>query len=192
MGRARGAGRGPDGRQVNAASAASAASPGTHPGAEILGRLTLSRGTVDRAAHRRTDTGWLDAAWADPRTRVLVIDDGRALVRFRGAEAGLVLVPPGQAPDGLRFLLGVDADDVVYFGVLGPLPEGAEHAWADGPGPAPSGRRRVARRRTCPRRRQARRARWSQRPGMAAAAGRPCGPRACDRSASCSATGTPG
>ena len=177
---------------MNAASAASAASPGTHPGAEILGRLTLSRGTVDRAAHRRTDTGWLDAAWADPRTRVLVIDDGRALVRFRGAEAGLVLVPPGQAPDGLRFLLGVDADDVVYFGVLGPLPERAEHAWADGPGPAPSGRRRVARRRTCPRRRQARRARWSRRPGMAAGAGRPCGPRACDRSASCSATGTPG
>jgi NAD+ diphosphatase len=119
---------------AGAAGAAGAASPGTHPGAEILSRLTLSRGTVDRAAHRRTDTGWLDAAWADPRTRVLVIDDGRALVRFRGAEAGLVLVPPGQAPDGLRFLLGVDADDVVYFGVLGPLPEGAAHAWADGPG----------------------------------------------------------
>ena len=115
-------------------NAASAASQGTHPGAEILGRLTLSRGTVDRAAHRRTDTGWLDAAWADPRTRVLVIDDGRALVRFRGAEAGLVLVPPGQAPDGLRFLLGVDDDGVVYFGVLGPLPERAAHAWADGPG----------------------------------------------------------
>jgi NAD+ diphosphatase len=119
---------------VSAASAASAASPGTHPGAEVLGRLTLSRGTVDRSAHRRTDTGWLDAAWADPRTRVLVIDDGRALVRFGAEGAELVLVPPGQAPDGLRFLLGVDADGVVYFGVLGALPEGAAHAWADGPG----------------------------------------------------------
>jgi len=116
------------------ASAASTAGPGTHPGAEIFSRLTLSRGTVDRAALRRTDTGWLDAAWADPRTRVLVIDDGRALVRFRGAGAELILVSPGQAPDGLRFLLGVDDDGVVYFGVLGPLPEEVAHAWADGPG----------------------------------------------------------
>src|SRR5262249_26322052 len=62
------------------------------------------------------------------------IDDGRALVRFRREGADLVLVPPGQAPDGLRFLLGVDADGVAYFGVLGPLPEGTGHAWADGPG----------------------------------------------------------
>jgi NAD+ diphosphatase len=120
--------------EAGAAGAAGAAGHGTHPGAEILSRLTLSRGTVDRSAHRRTDTGWLDAAWADPRTRVLVIDDGRALVRFRGERAELVLVPPGQAPDGLRFLLGVDSGGVVYFGVLGPLPEGAAHAWADGPG----------------------------------------------------------
>ena len=120
--------------EAGAAGAAGAAGHGTHPGAEILSRLTLSRGTVDRCAHRRTDTGWLDAAWADPRTRVLVIDDGRALVRFGSEGAELVLVPPGQAPDGLRFLLGVDADGVVYFGVLGALPEGAAHAWADGPG----------------------------------------------------------
>ena len=136
MGRAR-AGRLPHGRQVNAASAAdraSAVSRGAYPGAEILSRLTLARGTVDHAAHRRTDAAWLDAAWADPRTQVLVIDDGRALVRFRREGADLVLVPPGQAPDGLRFLLGVDADGVAYFGVLGPLPEGTGHAWADGPG----------------------------------------------------------
>ena len=122
---------------MNAASAAdraSAVSRGAYPGAEILSRLTLARGTVDHAAHRRTDAAWLDAAWAKPGTQVLVIDDGRALVRFRREGADLVLVPPGQAPDGLRFLLGVDADGVAYFGVLGPLPEGTGHAWADGPG----------------------------------------------------------
>src|SRR5207248_3167971 len=44
------------------------------------------------------------------------IDDGE-----RG-EAALVFVPPDQAPEGTRFLLGQEADGVVYFGVSGPLP----------------------------------------------------------------------
>jgi NAD+ diphosphatase len=35
----------------------------------------------------------------------------------------LAFVAPGQAPDGVRFLLGVDADGRTYFGVAGPLPE---------------------------------------------------------------------
>ena len=78
---------------------------------------------------------------------MLVLDEGQALVRFgagpaRTAEpagatgpartagpagshgtagtAELVLVPPSQAPAGVRFLLGVDADAVAYFGVMGP------------------------------------------------------------------------
>ena len=34
----------------------------TAPG---LGRLALSRGTVDRVTHRRTDREWIDAAWKD-------------------------------------------------------------------------------------------------------------------------------
>jgi NAD+ diphosphatase len=87
-----------------------------------LGQLALSRGTVDRATHRRGDTEWLDQAWADPRTRVLVVDDGKALVRLGEGHAELVFVPVEQAPPGTRMLLGVDADDVVYFGVAGPLP----------------------------------------------------------------------
>jgi len=89
-----------------------------------LGRLALARGTVDRVAARRNDERWLAQAWADSRTRVLVVDDGRALVRLfeasgRGAE--LVLVPPAQASDGTRILLGVDQDEVAYFAVMGPL-----------------------------------------------------------------------
>jgi NAD+ diphosphatase len=51
----------------------------------------------------------------------VVLDHGRALVRIGGGEARLVFVSPGQAPDGIRFLLGVDSDGVAYFGVDGPL-----------------------------------------------------------------------
>ena len=51
-----------------------------------LGRLALARGTVDRVTERRTDKEWLDAAWADPRTRVLVVNDGHALIRLHGGD----------------------------------------------------------------------------------------------------------
>jgi NADH pyrophosphatase NudC (nudix superfamily) len=51
---------------------------------------------------------------------VLILDNDRALVRFGDKEAELILVPPAQAPEGLRFLLGVDDADVAYFGVMGP------------------------------------------------------------------------
>jgi len=88
-----------------------------------LRNLALSRGEVDRSTVRRTDAEWLAAAWADPGTRVLVVEDGQALIRIAGGDgqAELVFVSPRRAPDGVRFLLGVDADGVVYFGVAGPL-----------------------------------------------------------------------
>ena len=98
-----------------------------------LDSLALSRGTVDRLTEKRADAEWLDAAWADPGTRVLVVSDGQALVRIDDETAALIFVPPGQAPDGTRFLLGQDdADGVVYFGVSAPLP------------PAPDGARPAA------------------------------------------------
>ena len=86
--------------------------------------LALSRGEVDRSTARRDDTEWLTAAWANPRTRVLVVSGGEALVRFADddTKAELAFVPAQQAPDGVRFLLGVDADEVVYFGVAAPRP----------------------------------------------------------------------
>ena len=84
-----------------------------------LGGLMLARSTVDRVSVRRGDPEWVAAAWADPRTRVVVLDTtGQALVRFGDNQAELVLVPPGNAPDGLSFLLGVDDGGVTYFGVL--------------------------------------------------------------------------
>jgi NAD+ diphosphatase len=83
-----------------------------------LQNLALARGTVDRVTKRRTDQEWIDAAWKDPRTRVLVVHQGQALVR----DDGLVFLSPEEAPAGIRFLLGEDdTDGVVYFGVSGPL-----------------------------------------------------------------------
>jgi NAD+ diphosphatase len=93
---------------------------------ETLGWLALARGSLDRVGERRRDDAWLAERWTDPRTRVLVVERGKALVR---ADPALVLLPPDQAPDGERYLLGVD-DDVAYFAVSAPLPaiEGSEAA----------------------------------------------------------------
>jgi NAD+ diphosphatase len=82
-----------------------------------LGPLALSRSGVDRATQRREDTAWLAEVWADPRTRVLVVRDAKALVATRDGQLELVFSTPAEAPEGTRFLLGVDADGVAYFGV---------------------------------------------------------------------------
>jgi NAD+ diphosphatase len=94
----------------------------TGPGGGGLGNLALSRGELDRSTARRSDTAWLDQAWAAPATRVLVVDEGKALVRSGDGRAELFFVSPAEAPEGVRFLLGTDAGGVVYFGVAGPLP----------------------------------------------------------------------
>ena len=88
-----------------------------------LGRLALSRSGVDRATQRRENTAWLAEAWADPRSKVLVVRDGQALVATRDGQLSLVFVSPAEAPEGTKFLLGVDADGVAYFGVSGALDE---------------------------------------------------------------------
>ncbi|GLZ81973.1 putative NADH pyrophosphatase/NUDIX hydrolase [Actinorhabdospora filicis] len=73
----------------------------------------LSRGVIDRAAHRRTDEAWLAAAWRS--SRVLVMDtDGRVPVDDAG---GLRLLDPGDVPAGERWFLGQDADGTPYFAV---------------------------------------------------------------------------
>ncbi|MEV4253331.1 NAD(+) diphosphatase [Spirillospora sp. NPDC049652] len=89
--------------------------------------LALARGTLDRAAERRGDDAFLDAAWNDPRSRVLVVRGGQVNAVL-GAEPALVLLPPGEAPPGDRYFLGVDGDGAAFFAVAAPLPvvEGAE------------------------------------------------------------------
>ncbi len=105
---------------MSAAQGTGAATPDAQEYAAELGGFVLARGAVDRVSARRGDIDWLAAAWADPGTRVLVLDNASALVRFGNKEAELILVPPAEAPDGLRFLLGVDDAGVAYFGVMGP------------------------------------------------------------------------
>jgi NADH pyrophosphatase NudC (nudix superfamily) len=105
---------------VSAAQSTGADTPDAQEYAGELGGFVLARSTLDRVSARRGDTDWLAAAWADPGTRVLVLDNDRALVRFGDKEAELILVPPAEAPEGLRFLLGVDDAGVAYFGVMGP------------------------------------------------------------------------
>ena len=101
-----------------------AAGPGlTGPGLSgpVLTDLVLARAELDRSAHLRADEAWLASAWAEPRTRVLVVEQGRALCDMGHDLARLVFVSPPQAPDGVRFLLGVDDDEVAFFGLAGPL-----------------------------------------------------------------------
>lgn len=76
----------------------------------------LSRSTLDRAAALRSDPVWIEEAW--PRSRVLVIHDGLALI----AGDRLVLVSPSEAPPGDRLFLGVDRAGIPYFAVDAPLP----------------------------------------------------------------------
>jgi NAD+ diphosphatase len=92
------------------------------PFGTALDQLALARGEVDRAAHRRTDEDWLAAAWADPGTRVVVVERGQANVSFAGDGAALLFVPPQEAPEGVSFLLGVDSAGTAFFGLNGPLP----------------------------------------------------------------------
>jgi NAD+ diphosphatase len=86
-----------------------------------LGELALSRATVDRAGERRLDTEWIERAWADPRSRVLVVSQSRALVDITDGRHELVLISSAQAPPGTRFFLGTDSDGIHYFGVSGEL-----------------------------------------------------------------------
>ena len=108
------------GHPVSATQSTGADRPDAQEYAGELGGFVLARSTLDRVSARRGDTDWLAAAWADPGTRVLVLDNARALVRFGDQEAELILVPPAEVPEGLRFLLGVDDAGVAYFGVMGP------------------------------------------------------------------------
>lgn len=91
------------------------AGPGFDAGSSgfALPYLPLSHTAVDRSVDKREDEAWLEQAWRDPRSRVLVVGQGRAPV---DASDQLVLVPPARAPDGARFLLGVE-DGRAYFAV---------------------------------------------------------------------------
>ncbi|RAY13317.1 NAD(+) diphosphatase [Actinomadura craniellae] len=98
---------------------------------DTLGWLALSRGVLDRVAERRRDEEWVEELWTDPRTRVLPVHEGRALVRLDGTPE-LHLLPSDRfpTPPQDRLLLGVDDEGTGYFAAFGPLPliEGTERA----------------------------------------------------------------
>ena len=79
----------------------------------MLQRLALARATVDRASTRWTDDAWLAVRWADPSSLAVRVHGGRTPVR----DGRLVLVPTTEAGLGTTYFLGVDDDDVAYFGV---------------------------------------------------------------------------
>jgi NAD+ diphosphatase len=97
-----------------------------------LGELALSRSTVDRGAERRLDAEWIEQAWADPKTRVLVVSQSRALIDLTGGRHELVLISSQDAPEGTRFFLGTDSDGTAYFGVSGEIAADGRSRSGDG------------------------------------------------------------
>jgi NAD+ diphosphatase len=84
--------------------------------------LPLARAGVDRAAHRRSDDEWLQAAWDNAASKVIVVEGGRAVVQGDR----LVWTSPESAPFGERFFLGIDdaqPPGAGLFAVASPLPE---------------------------------------------------------------------
>ncbi len=75
--------------------------------------LTLSADPHDRLGLRRKDDAWLEAAWARPDSRVLVVSG----TRVRPIDGALVWVSPGEAPDGIRVLLG-ERESTTWWAVI--------------------------------------------------------------------------
>jgi NAD+ diphosphatase len=85
--------------------------------------IALSAYAHDRIAGRRTDDAWVEEVWKDPETRVLVL----AGTRVRLSEGRIAWVPPADAPEGTKVLLG-ERDGTVFFAVIAPA-ETAGEGW---------------------------------------------------------------
>ncbi|MFK5634655.1 MULTISPECIES: NAD(+) diphosphatase [unclassified Ornithinimicrobium] len=73
---------------------------------ETLLDLALSRATVDRSAHERARTGTIDAALADPGTRVLELREGTAPVLVPGRDRLALRAPRDRDVDASPWFLG--------------------------------------------------------------------------------------
>jgi NAD+ diphosphatase len=78
----------------------------------------------DRLSERRKDDTFLESAWSDPATRVIVMRGDKLPTRSGGG--GLDLVPPAEAPDGERFLLGGADGTTVFLVLADPVDESAD------------------------------------------------------------------
>lgn len=82
----------------------------------LLAGLSLSRGTIDRAAQWREDADWLAARWSSESTRVLPLRGGLAPVIHSEGRPRLAFVSPSDIPAGTEtILLGVADDGMAYF-----------------------------------------------------------------------------
>jgi NAD+ diphosphatase len=88
--------------------------------------LRLAEPAHDRLGVHRKDDAWLDARWADPSTRVLVVSG----TRVRPRDGALEWAEPAQAPDGTRILLG-ERDGTTWWAVIteGTLAAEEKDAW---------------------------------------------------------------
>jgi NAD+ diphosphatase len=76
--------------------------------------IELAAHPHERAGDRRADRAWLDAAWADPETRVLVFTGTRVLP----SDGMLRWLPSAEAPEnGTRVLLG-ERDGRIWFALI--------------------------------------------------------------------------
>jgi NAD+ diphosphatase len=89
--------------------------------------IELAAHPHERAGERRADLAWLDAAWADPGTRVLVLAGTRVL----HTNGMLRWLPSAQAPEGgTRVLLGEREGRVWFALIADPAPEeGGTEDW---------------------------------------------------------------
>ncbi|MDQ2838487.1 MAG: NAD(+) diphosphatase [Actinomycetota bacterium] len=86
----------------------------------------LGRSAHDRLAQRRTDQAWLDRAWQQPDSKVLLVSPaGTVAIQGHADEPDLILLEPGQVrAEGVRVLLGA-AGGLTYFALLAsePVPD---------------------------------------------------------------------
>ena len=88
--------------------------------------LRITQDPHDRSGHLRADDGWVEKAWSDESTRVLVVAGNRV---EPSGETGVRWRTPATSPDGIRLLLG-DTPDGARFAVLTGR-EQAEETWRD-------------------------------------------------------------
>lgn len=84
-----------------------------HTDGRHLPHVALSERPHDRLGTLRHDAAWLQQAWADPGTRVLVV----AGSRLRPVGGEVEWVAPADAPPGTRVLLG-EREGTWHFAVL--------------------------------------------------------------------------
>ena len=92
--------------------------------------LRITQDPHDRSGHLRADDGWVDKAWSDETTRVLVVAGNRVEPSTEpSAGTGVRWRTPSASPDGIRLLLG-DTPDGARFAVLTGREEAGE-TWLD-------------------------------------------------------------